>query len=349
MGVVSGVEYLSVSRIYIIVVNWNGWMDTIECLESLLLLDYSDFRIVVCDNGSQDDSVIKLQEWGNLKFGFDSALWQYLSREAAETGAGSSDSTFTLISNGANLGFGGGTNVGLRYALARNDVDFCWLLNNDTVVEVSSLTKMVERMNEKPSAGMCGSTVREYVNRSRVQALGGAVYYKWLGVAWHIGRTIHGDVLPDPVLIENKMDYVVGASLLVRSTYLREVGLISEDYFLYFEEIDWVCRGQGRYSLAYAPNSIVYHKVGASIGTATNIIRKSYLCDHYTLRNRLLFTRRYCPVVLPAVYIGLIGEMFVRLLFGRLDLACMIWRLLWNMEVNVKCHDPANLCNNSNV
>ena len=69
MGVACWLEYLSVSRVYIIIVNWNGWKDTIECLESLLLLEYPDYRIVVCDNGSQDDSVINLREWGDRTFG----------------------------------------------------------------------------------------------------------------------------------------------------------------------------------------------------------------------------------------------------------------------------------------
>jgi len=321
-------EYLSVSRVYIIVLNWNGWKDTIECLESLLLLEYPDFRVVVCDNGSQDDSVIKLREWAERTFGSGPAVWQELNRTVAENGGGSSDAVLTFVVNGSNLGFGGGTNVGLRYALACGDADFCWLLNNDTVVETLALAEMVQRLNDKPDASMCGSTVREYINRSRIQALGGAIYYKWLGVAWHIGRTIKGDVLPDPALVEKKMDYVVGASLLVRSTYLKEVGLMAEDYFLYFEEIDWVSRGQGCYSLAYAPHSVVYHKVGASIGTATNPLRKSYQCDYYTLRNRLLFTRRYCPYALSGVYVGLVGELLVRLLLGRWDLAVMISRLL---------------------
>jgi hypothetical protein len=323
-------EYLSMSKVYIIVVNWNGWQDTIECLESLLSLEYPYFRIVVCDNGSQDGSVDKLREWSKRTFGSGPVTWQELSGADAENGGSSPDAMFTLVTNGANLGFGGGTNVGLRYALACGDADFCWLLNNDTVVEALALTKLVERMNEKPDAGMCGSTLREYKNRSRIQALGGATYYKWLGIAWHIGRTINGDVLPDPALVEKKMDYVVGSSLLVRAKYLKEVGLMAEDYFLYFEEMDWVIRGQGRYSLAYAPNSVVYHKVGASIGTATNPLRKSYQCDYYTLRNRLIFTRRYCPYALPGVYVCLVGELLVRSLLGRWDLAGMVCRLLWN-------------------
>ena len=317
------------SRVYIVIVNWNGWKDTINCLASLLLLDYPEFRVVICDNGSQDDSVIRLREWGVQTSGSDQITWQELNRADAESGGVSLDAMFTLVTTGTNLGFGGGTNVGLRYALACGDADFCWLLNNDTVVESSALTKMVERMHEKPDASMCGSTLREYGNRSRVQALGGAIYCKWLGVAWHIGRTIIGDALPDPALVEQKMDYVVGASLLVRSSYLNEVGLMAEDYFLYFEELDWVLRGHGRYSLAYAPESVVYHKTGASVGTATNPRRKSFKCDYFTLRNRIVFTRRHYPEATAGVYAGLMAELIVRLLLGRWDLARMICSLIF--------------------
>ena len=329
-------EHISVSRVYIIVVNWNGWRDTIECLDSLLELAYPDYRIVVCDNNSQDESLTKLREWGDQTFAAFPVSWQELSAEAAEKGLGSSSALCTLVTNVSNLGFGGGTNVGLRYALACDDSVFCWLLNNDTAVDPYALTEMVNRLHEKPEACMCGSTLREYDDRTKIQALGGAIYFKWLGIAWHIGRTIRGDKLIDPAVVESKLDYIVGASLLVRSTYLKEVGLMAEDYFLYFEEIDWIYRGQGRCSLAYAPHSIVYHKVGASIGTTTNPLRKSYQCDYYSLRNRLVFTRRYCPAALPGIYLGLTLEMIVRLLMGRWDLAGMICRLLWNGEREVK-------------
>jgi GT2 family glycosyltransferase len=329
VGTARGVEHLSVSNVYIIIVNWNSWKDTIECLESLLLLEYPFYRVLICDNGSSDDSVAKLRQWFERT---DSRFiaWQELTRTKAEKGNGSPDAMFTLITNGTNLGFGGGTNVGLRYALACADADFCWLLNNDTVVDAQALSTLVERLQEKPNAGMCGSTIRDYEHCSKIQALGGAVYYRWIGVAWHIGRTQVGEIDDDPTLVENKMNYVVGASLLVRTSYLRDIGLMAEDYFLFFEEIDWVTRGKDRYSLAYAPRSIVYHKVGASIGTATNPRRKSYQCDYYTLRNRLVFTRRYYPYSLVGVYAFLIVELFARVLVGRWDLAGMICGLLRN-------------------
>jgi len=314
--------------VYIIVVNWNGWKDTIECLESLLLLDYTDFRIVVCDNGSQDESIIRLRDWGEQKFGTNSSTWQVLGRSDIELRCFSPKALFTIVENVENFGFAGGTNVGLKYAISCGDAEFCWLLNNDTVVDSFALTALVNRMSKKKDASMCGSTLRHYYNRSSIQALGGAIYFKWLGVAWHLGRTMNGDKLPDEDLVEKKMDYVIAASLLVRSSYLHEVGLMAEDYFLYFEEIDWVFRGQGRYSLAYASQSIVFHKVGASIGTTTNPLRKNCQSDYYTLRNRIIFTRRYFPSGLPSVYFFLIIEMIIRLLTGRIDLAVMTWRLI---------------------
>jgi GT2 family glycosyltransferase len=193
---------------------------------------------------------------------------------------------------------------------------------------------MVERMQQKPDACMCGSTIRDFGNTAKIHALGGARYFRWLGVAWHIGRTLKGTALMDPQVVEQHMDYVVGASLLVRESYLREVGLMAEDYFLFFEEIDWFTRGRGRFSLAYAQDSIVYHRVGASVGTATNPRKKSYCCDYHTLRNRLKFTRRYYPRMLPGIYLVLAAEFLVRLVVGRWDLAAMVWHLLCSNEAS---------------
>lgn len=316
------------NRVYIILVNWNGWKDTIECLESLIQLDYPDYRIVVCDNGSQDDSLKMLRIWGENNFKNEPGSWQEYSRTGAEKGGDGVDSAFILINNGANLGFGGGTNVGLRYALARGDADYCWLLNNDTVVHSAALEAMVTRLVEKFDAGMCGSTLRYYDDHSRVQALGGAIYFDWLGVAWHIGRTLNGEVPPDPAPVEKKMDYVVGASLLVRTAYVIDIGYLDEDYFLFFEELDWARRGLGAYTLAYAPKSIVYHKIGRSIGTNCNPALKSVTCDYYTLRNRIKYSRRYCKSRLPLIYMIIFLEGVIRGMVGRWDLTRIALKVL---------------------
>lgn len=318
-------EHLQVSRVCIILVNWNGWRDTLECLGSLLNLDYPDFRIVVCDNGSTDDSLPRLRSWAEER----SAGFAEYRRTEAETGGNPAlDPLLALIENGENLGFAGGNNVGIRYALARS-FEFCWLLNNDTVAEPDALAHLAARLEQQPAIGICGSTILHYHERKRIQALGGGRYYRWIGLPWHYGRFTMWEVgcrLQQQA--ESRMNYVEGASMLVSRRFLLEVGLMSEEYFLYFEEADWAVRAKGRFALGYAPESVIYHKVGGSIGTSSNPAKKSFVCDFYNIRNRIRFARRYHPVTLPTVYLVLAGELMLRALCGKWDRAGMIARLM---------------------
>lgn len=314
-------------RVYIIIVNWNAWQHTVECLESLQLLRYDPHTVVLCDNGSGDDSLVRIRQWADER----AIPYAEYDRATAEAGGAAGSSVpLVLVSTGANLGFAGGNNVGLRFALARADFSYAWLLNNDTEVDPEALTFLVQRMEQRPSAGMCGSTIRLYHARDRIQALGGGRYCRWVGLPWHFGRfSPWGAKLPDQSRAERSMNYVEGASMLVSVNFLAEIGLMCEDYFLYFEEADWAIRAEGRFELAYAPGSVVYHKVGASIGTGSNPGKKSYTCDYYNIRNRILFTRRYYPAALPAVYFFLFAELLLRLLLGKWDRASMIFNLMF--------------------
>ena len=112
------------------------------------------------------------------------------------------------------------------------------------------------------------------------------------------------------------MKYVVGASMLVRKEVLDEVGLMNEDYFLYFEEIDWATRAKKRFPLAYAPRSLVYHKEGGSTGTAPQSQLQPAMCDYYATRNRILFTRRFHRLSLPTVLAAVTGSFFYRFARG---------------------------------
>jgi GT2 family glycosyltransferase len=333
-------------RVYVLLVNWNGWADTLECLESVFRLDYSNLRAIVCDNGSSDGSVEKIVAWadgglvpptggketpGALKAVPVAKHLNYVvyDRQQAETGGEEgNDPPLILIRTGGNLGFAGGNNVGLRYAMARGDCSHVWLINNDTVVTPRALSALLERMQEKPSAGMCGSTLVHYDRPDRIQARGGGWYCRWIGLPWHLGRLQRVGDPPRLARVEKWMNYVVGASLLVSREFIENIGLMCEDYFLFFEETDWALRSKGRYTLAYAPDSIVYHKVGRSIGTSSDPRLKSAICDYYTIRNRLLFTRRFFPAVLPAVYCSVGTALLVRLFLGQWERVGMIWRLL---------------------
>jgi len=339
------------TRVYVILVNWNGWQDTLECLESLFNSHDISFRAIVCDNGSWDGSLELIKAWamgkqeapdrsGPLAGFFTSPavpkpipFVSYDRREAEAGGEGGDElSPLILIDCKENLGFAGGNNVGLRYVLARKDFDYVWLLNNDTVVDPSALSRQVERMNENPKIGMCGSTLLFYEDPGRVQAFGGGNYCKWIGLPWHIGQLKRPDRQIDRAHSERWMNYVVGASLFISREFLDRVGLMGEDYFLFFEETDWAERSKKHFSLGYAPESVVYHKLGKSIGTSSDPRKKSLVCDFFALRNRLKFTRRYHPVALPTIYLGLCVAWLLRCLAGRWDLARMIVDIVCGRE-----------------
>lgn len=334
---------------YVLLINWNGWADTIECLESVFRNRYKDFRVVVCDNLSEDNSIEYIKAWAENRMdlvpqknndlfhkSFPPVIkpipYVEYSQEEAEAGGSDNenDARLIIIKNRKNLGFAGGNNVGLRYALRRDDFDYIWLLNNDTVVEPAALESLIARMRERPGAGMCGSTLLYYDKPTRIQALGGGYYSRWIGLPWHMGRLKKATDAIDVKKVEAWMNYVVGASMLVSKQFLRDIGLMCEDYFLYFEETDWATRAEGRYSLAYAPDSIVYHKVGRSIGTSSDPRSKSLTCDYYNIRNRLFFTRRFYPYALPGIYLALFFTLLARIVLGKWDRVRMILRLMVN-------------------
>ena len=327
--------------VYIVLVNYNGWRDTVECLESLFRCAYTDFRVLVCDNGSSDGSLEKIADWAEGKLGATTErggeggaqerplLYARYRRDQAEAGGDPAEkASLVLIDCGGNLGFAGGNNVGLRYALARDDFRYAWLLNNDTVVEPDALGHLVQRLAEAPQGGLCGSTLIHYHDRATVQALGGGWYCKWLGLAWHLGRFSRWPRAVDREKVERQMSYPVGASIMITRRFLAEVGLMCEDYFLYFEELDWVLRAERRFALLYAPQSVVYHKVGATVGTSSNPARKSALCDYWNARNRLFFTRRWYPEAFPTVYLALCCTLLARVLLFRWDRVPQLVRLL---------------------
>lgn len=324
----------SVDKVYIIIVNWNGWKDTIECLESVFRNDYTSCQVVVCDNGSEDESLEKIKNWATGKLLNEilpeNPLYslsfppvtkpipfvEYTRKElVAVCPANRSDAKLILIDNEANLGFAGGNNVGMRYALARDDFSHVWLLNNDVVMMPDALSHLVRRMNEKKDAGMCGSTIPYYSAPDTVWTLGGGIYNKWLSSSHSIGNM---EPLRDAASrfdVEGTMDYLAGASMLVSRAFLHEVGLLNEEYFLYFEEPDWALRGKGKFSLAYAPESIVYHKVGAS----TKLINEPGISNKsskfHAMKSQLLFTRNFFPLFIPLFLARIVVNVLVEFLY----------------------------------
>ena len=311
------------SKVYVLILNWNNWADTLECLESVFRSRYPRFQVILCDNGSTDGSLDYVKAWaeGRLDAQVGSSLprhqgsraslhrpIRYLERDKqmAESGGSPDDGAcpLILIQTGQNAGFGAGNNVGLRYVLARDDAPFVWLLNNDTVVAPDALTELVATLAAKPDAGQCGSTILFYDRPDVVQICGGCEYNPWWGSIRALGAERPASDLPDPEFVERSMTYVAGASLLARMGFVQTVGLLCEDYFLYFEEMDWATRGRGRYGLTYAPRSLVYHKEGQRSGSSSRPLSRTASADLFLIRSRILYTRKFQLWALPTVCLG---------------------------------------------
>ncbi len=315
-------------EVAIILLNWNGWKDTIECLESVFRINYSAFTVVVCDNASTDGSLDRIRAWAD---GFHEASGsspalaplvippvpkpvRHVTLDPLDPPVADSPRVpLVLIPTGANRGFAGGNNMGLRYALAQPRIEYFWLLNSDTVVEPHALGALVDVMQGDPGLGLCGSVLRNYASPESVLTLGGRSYNRWTGRTKPI---LPGAAGANPARIPH-LDYIEAASLLTRRCFLEMVGLMNEDYFLYFEEMDWVMRARGRFRFSYSPQSIVYHKEGRKAGSHRDRNQRSPLSDYFQARNRIKFTQRYFPWMLPTMFASIAGTALHRLFSGR--------------------------------
>lgn len=318
-------------KVVIVVLNWNGWPDTVECVESILRADYSNIQIVICDNGSGDGSAERLREWADGTLEVESAVtegghrWAYrpvpkplpyaqYTRALENPRFGTHDPKLIFVRVEKNLGYAGGNNIGLEYALAQPDVDYVWILNNDTVVERDTLARMVASAEGDSRIGVVGSTLLHYRSPHAVQALGGGRFSRFSGRDHQIGRGRRHHTHATQAF---DLEHVVGASMLVRTATIREVGLIEESYFLYREETDWCIQMRQRnWRLRYCPGAVVWHKEGRSIG------HKSYLHDYYSVRNMLFLMQKFYPKNLPLAILFLasiaIPPKVCRLQFKRL-------------------------------
>lgn len=284
-------------KVSIIILNWNGWRNIIECLESVRLLAYPNYRIVVIDNGSSDGSVDKIKAWaagelyGESRFfpdspaaevvrwiDYDLSAAKGLPDLEAEIEDLPSHCSMVIIQTGANLGYAGGNNVGIRYAIQRG-AEYIWLLNNDTIVDRDSLTEMIRLAESSEQVGMVGSKLLYYDRPNIIQAAGGCWFNFWQGLSHQYGwlEEDHGqwDNVFQPY-------YISGASLLVRGKVLETVGYLNEVFFLYGEELEWQIRARRQgWLIFYCPGAKVWHKENASLGY------KSPVVEFYSTRNNL--------------------------------------------------------------
>lgn len=298
----------------IVLLNWNGWADTCQCLDSLARLQGDDFCVVVVDNASTDGSFARIrQHCEQAAFGARMPGGLHVLAQPGQAWTARAERrSVHLVQAGENGGFAKGNNIGIRQALDWA-LPYIWVLNNDTVVEPEALTALVDRADQNPRLGMVGSVLVYEDQRSVVQVFGGATFMRYLARGTQIGHGLPLQALDVGPLLSQRLDYVAGASMLLRSEMVREVGPFEERFFLYFEELDWALRaGRRGWLLATAERSIVYHKEGASIGTATRSAR-SLLSEFYLARNLVLLYRKHFPWLLPLAVLRNLREMLQHL------------------------------------
>jgi GT2 family glycosyltransferase len=251
--------------VYVIVLNWNAWEDTIECLSSLQKLDYPNYVTVVVDNGSTDGSEDRIRE---------------------------ARPSITILQTGENLGFTGGNNVGIRYALERG-AEYVWLLNNDTVVDPKALGSLVEEALSDTRIGIVGSKIYYYEPPDMIWFAGGILNPL-------TGRNAHrGEGERDVGQYDSArdVDYIVGCSLLARKEMVNRIGLLDPNFFIYFEDLDWATRAKrDGWRVRYQPESKVWHKESQAFGGA----RSPGFRFHFS-RGSILYARKHRSPTLIAL------------------------------------------------
>jgi len=261
------------AKIAVVVVNWNGYRDTVECLASLRAAHRRPRRVIVVDNASRDGSIGALTEWAGRAG---------VSYEVVSGAARAKSTWLTIVSSATNLGFAGGNNLGLAHAAADPAVTHFLLLNNDAAVEPDYFAELAKGCAAHPHAGLLSGTILEAAAPHRVWYAGGAA--RPLRALMLHRRDVPADGEP------RETEFISGCTMLIpRSTY-ESAGPLPECYFPgYWEDAEYCARVQalGR-PLIYVPRARATHKVGSSFGSGAS----SPWVARVQNRHRVLYVKR---------------------------------------------------------
>ena len=217
------------NNVAVVILNWNGWSDTLECVKTIA--SRVDYRIIIVDNSSTDDSVKHLKSLGE---------------------------NVEIIETTRNLGFSGGNNVGIMRALS-DGFDFVWLLNNDTLLSGGEIDSFLALMADHPDVGILGGALYEYSGIKQIQVMGGGK----LNV--HLALTNHykfKGLIPQ---------HIIGACMFIRAQVFKDVGLLDNEYFFFMEDTDFSLRARNYgWKIMTNEEVGIIHKGGTSLEGKSN-------------------------------------------------------------------------------
>jgi len=250
-------KHYSLPKVAIVILNWNGKEDTVECLASVKKLDYSNFEIILVDNGSVDGSV-------------EAISTQYPD--------------MTLLQTGENLGYAGGNNVGINWALEK-DIDYILLLNNDTIIATDLLSAFVNAAKLLPSSSILGAKIYFYDKPDTLWFAGGL----WRNESNGFEHIRFGQLDSHEFNHKIEVDYITGCALFADAVTFKEIGLLDDTFFLTYEETDWCYRARAKgHKCIVIPEAKLWHKVSSSFGGAD-----SPLVNYFMTRNKLLWAKKH--------------------------------------------------------
>lgn len=251
-------------KVSIVIVNYNGAEDTTECLNSLEKIDYQNYEVIVVDNASDDASFVLNR----------------IHRDFPK---------IKILALPRNHGFAGGNNTGINYAL-ENGAEFVLLLNNDTIVAGDFLTKMIEAAESDERIAFVGAKIYFFNEPKRIWFNGADFIWTNGGKHYQYGQV---DFDPDETKLKDT-GYVTGCALLARAKIIQDIGLLCEDFFMYYEDIDWSLKAQkAGYKTIVAPAAHIWHKVSRSAEKMG-----APMIHYYHIRNALLLAQKHTSSVI---------------------------------------------------
>lgn len=290
----------------VIIVAFNSADVIAACLDGLAQQGPGLVRVVVVDNASSDNSTRIVEDWSARNAGLGLAV--------------------TVVRSPVNRGFAGGVNQGLAALADDLDIAHFWVLNPDASPLPGAVAAILAAASAAPGYGMLSGRVFYAGTPARIQTDGGRIH--WLtGVTSSLNLGLAPEATPLPAAAQ--LDFVSGASMVVSRAFLDTVGPLREDYFLYYEEVDWALR-RGSLPIVSAPGLQVLHQAGSSIGSATVNRMGSPFSIWFLYRSRMMFLRRFRPSSVPfamaygtakALHLALRGAMpqaasMIRALYG---------------------------------
>lgn len=253
-------------RVAVVVLNWNGFAISDDCIKSLFEVSYTSFDIILVDNGSQDGSGRQLKE---------------------------KHPQVILLQSPVNAGYAGGNNLGLEYAAAHG-YDYVMLLNNDTFVAPGFMEPLVNYMDQHTDVGAAQPII--YFNHDRKLLWNaGSFYNKFFGYPYTIG--LHRKLKPAYEQVRD-VDWITGCAFFIRTSVLQKSGLLADNMFLYCEDVDLSFRIKALgYRLVYLPASVIFHIAGVSGKAKEKTKEGSILPEihYYNQRNRIWLLKECTP------------------------------------------------------